>query len=436
MSARASDRPIRLVVRDPVLERSRATVFFRLLLAIPVLVWLLLRGIAAFVAAIVLWLGVLINGEGPASLHDFVAGYLRYATHVYSYVLLAADPYPWFRAAHEYPVDLEIAPPTRQSRWTAGFRLFFALPALALATALGGSPSYGSWQVGFSSRPHEATWGWWASAGGVAAACAFLAWFVALARGSAPRGLRDLIAYSLGYAAQAGGYFLLLTDRYPSSDPSLAEPYASLPEHPVRIDVHDELERSRLTVFFRLLLALPHILWLILWSVAVFFAVVAAWFAALFGGRVPLALHRFIAAYVRYTTHLGAYISLVGRRFPGFVGREGSYGIDLHIAGPERQNRWKTLFRFFLAIPAFLLSSTLDAVLLVVAFLSWWYALVTGRVPEGLRNLGAVCIRYSSQTRAYASLLTDRYPYSSPLLEPGPEPAGEQPAPSVPWDTF
>ena len=40
-------------------------------------------------------------------------------------------------------------------------------------------------------------------------------------------------------------------------------------DHPVRITVDDDLQRSRLTVFFRLLLAIPHLIWLALWSVAV-----------------------------------------------------------------------------------------------------------------------------------------------------------------------
>ena len=142
-------------------------------------------------------------------------------------------------------------------------------------------------------------------------------------RGRAPRGFRDLAAYALGYGAQATGYLLLLTPRYPSSDPKLAEEYSELPEHPVRIDVEGGLEHSRLTVFFRLLLTIPHFIWLLLWGIVVWFAVVIAWFVALVTGRVPDALHRFIAAYIRYATHVFAFVHLVGRRFPGFTGTGG-----------------------------------------------------------------------------------------------------------------
>jgi hypothetical protein len=425
-------RPIRIVVHDD-LSRDRLTVFFRLLLAIPVVIWVSLRGIAAFVVGFVNWLAVLVQGEVPESLHDFVASYLRYATQVSAYVFLAANPYPWFRVQRDYPVDLEIDPPVRQDRLGGFFRLILALPALLLATALGGGFATGSGQGSWTASSDEETFAWaLSSVGGAAAAAAFLAWFAIVVQGRAPRGLRDLVAYCLGYGAQAAGYLLLLTPRYPTSDPAQAEAYAELPDHPVRLVVADDLQRPRLTVLFRLFLAIPHFVWWFLWATLVFVAAFVAWLAALVTGRVPEVLHRFLAAFVRYSTHLAAFVYLVGRRFPGFTGRAGSYGIDLDVAPRERQSRWKTLLRVLLAIPAFVVAGALGGVAGVVAFLAWWYALATARMPEGLRNLGASCLRYSAQTYAYALLLTDRYPYASPILrerEPAPLPAA--PAPMV-----
>jgi hypothetical protein len=419
-------RPVRLVVRDD-LDRTRVTVFFRLFLAIPVLIWVALRGIAASFVAVVNWLAVLIQGEVPKGMHDFVASYIRYSTQVSAYLFLAADPYPWFRVQQDYPVDVEIDPPVRQGRWGGFFRLVLALPALILAAALGGgfatgSSGQGSWTA---SNNEESLWLSASSFGGVAAAAAFLAWFAILVRGRSPRGLRDLTAYALGYGAQAGGYLLLLTPRYPNSDPSLAEPYADLPEHPIRMVVTDDLERPRLTVLFRLFLAIPHFVWWTLWAILVFFAAFAAWVVALVIGRVPSSLHRFLAAFVRYSTHLGAFVYLIGRRFPGFTGRAGSYGIDVEIDLPEKQSRWKTLFRWLLVLPAFIVASAVGGVAVMIALLAWWYALVTARMPEGMRNLGASCLRYSAQTYAYALLVTDTYPYGAPVLrerEPEPEP--------------
>ena len=40
-------------------------------------------------------------------------------------------------------------------------------------------------------------------------------------------------------------------------------------DHPVGLVVTDDLHRSRLTVFFRLILAIPHIVWFVLWSIGV-----------------------------------------------------------------------------------------------------------------------------------------------------------------------
>ena len=42
------------------------------------------------------------------------------------------------------------------------------------------------------------------------------------------------------------------------------------PALPIRIVVTDDLERSRVTVFFRLLLAIPHLVVVALWGIAAF----------------------------------------------------------------------------------------------------------------------------------------------------------------------
>jgi hypothetical protein len=412
--------PIRIVVTDD-LERSRVTVFFRMLLAIPHLIVVGLWGVAAFAVSVILWLALLFEGRAPTSLQSFVTNYLRYSVQVGAYVHLAAAPFPRFGGADGYPVDLELEPARVQPRGRVAARLVLALPPLLLTAALGGGAFSGNagWvtrQSGFDSG----VWSTGVTMGGVAATAAVLGWFAALARGRMPRGLRDLIVYAIAYTAQVMGFLLLVTDRYPTSDPSRVLPFAGLPDHAVSLRLEDRLERSRLTVFFRLLLAIPHLIWLVLWTALVLPAAVVAWFAALATARVPHALHRFIAAWVRYATHVGAFLFVVGGPFPGFVGAAESYPVDLVIAPPERQRRSATLFRFWLAIPALVLSSAYSFALYVVALLGWWAALFTGRMPDGMRNLGAVSLRYTGQVNAYLFLLTDRYPDSGPAVRDRP----------------
>jgi hypothetical protein len=122
-----NDRPVHLIVSDD-LARSRASVFFRLLLAIPHQIWLGLWGIAASLAVIVNWFATLIYGSSPDGLHDFLASYIRYAIHVGAYLLLAAEPFPDFLGKPGYPVDVTIAPSQPQNRWKVLFRVVLAIP--------------------------------------------------------------------------------------------------------------------------------------------------------------------------------------------------------------------------------------------------------------------------------------------------------------------
>ena len=419
--------PIRVVVTDD-LQRWRLTVGFRWILVIPLFIWLFIWSIGAFFAAIVNWFLTLIKGRSPESLHDFFASYVRFTTHVHAYIFLAADPYPGFTGKPGYPVDVEIDPPAPQSRWKTAFRIVLALPALIIAGTMVGSPGGGSGNTSYqdqSSSGVDYAYDYAFASGFVV--LSVLAWFACLARGRMPNGMRDLFTYGLRYAAQAWGYVFFLTDRYPNTDP--AEPPADMPEEPrpVRLNVADDLRRSRLTVFFRFLLFLVHLVWLVLWAIAVFFAVFVNWFATLAMGRSPRALHRFIAAYVRYTVHVYAYLFLIANPFPGFVGAPGTYPVEVEIDGPERQHRLKTLFRLFLVIPASLISSTLSGVLFFVAFFGWFVALFLGRMPLGFRNFGAWALRYGAETSAYFYLLTDVYPYSGPWEFAPPRPAPPEP---------
>lgn len=397
-----NDHPIRVVVTDD-LQRSRLTVFFRGILAIPHYLWVGLIGTATSIGIFIGWWIALFRGQIPEGLHEFAAGFLRYATHVEAYVFLAGNPYPGFYPFDEkaYVVDLEVGPCLKQSRWSIGFRFLLGIPAMMLASMFvwGGARSGGY------------------GGGGMIFVAALLIWFYAVFKGRAPRGLRDLTVYCLGYTSQVWAYMFLLTDRYPYSGPNafaVTEPV----DHPVRMAVTDDLRRSRVLVFFRLPVAMPHIVWLILWSIVAFVVGILNWVCAVVIGRSPRPFHRFLAAYLRYSTHVNAFLWLVGNPFPGFTGTPGRYPIDLEIAPPEPQKRLVTFFRGLLAFPALLLAGGLGAALWLVGLLGWWASLIRGRMPDGLRNLGAFTLRYTGQVYAYLMLLTPRYPDSGPRPDP------------------
>ena len=175
--------PIRVVVTGD-LHRWRLTVGFRWILVIPLLIWLFIWSIGAFFAGIVNWFLTLIKGRSPLSLHDFFASYVRFTTHVHAYLFLAADPYPNFTGKPGYPVDVEIDPPAPQSRWKTFFRIFLAIPAIAIASTLVGAPGGGGGNSGYQDQSWSGSD--YAYSGTFASGfflLSILAWFACLARG-------------------------------------------------------------------------------------------------------------------------------------------------------------------------------------------------------------------------------------------------------------
>jgi len=415
--------PVRLVVEDD-LRRNRWTAFVvvRFIFAIPHLIWIFLWTVAVFFAAIANWLASLVRGTPPQGLHRFMCSYLRYSLHLTSYLALAGNPYPGFLGEEgEYPIDVRFPEPSHQNRWSIFLRLFLALPALVLSSALAGSGG-----TRFSTSTHASRSTSFSGGGALIVACGLLGSFASLVRGRMPKGLRDAAAYAIGYSAQAGAYLLLVTDRYPNADPTaMLEGVDRPPEHPVHlVGAADDLRRSRVTVLFRLPLALVHLIWLGLWSIAIFFAVVVNWFITLFTGTPARSFHRFTCAYLRQWLHVVAFLTLTANPFPGFVGEFGHYPLDLELPQPARQNRWTTFFRLFLFVPAALVRGALSGALFWCAVLTWFYALATGSASWGLRNLAAYALRYDAQTNAYLLLVSEAYPHASPL-EGAPEPQHE-----------
>ena len=97
-----------------------------------------------------------------------------------------------------------------------------------------------------------------------------------------------------------------------------AMPTTTQVRHPIRLVVTDDLQRNRLTAFFRLILAIPAfivsgILGYLNRVLALF-----SWFLAVFMGRLPEGLRNFAAFAVRYEQQTAAYALLLTDRYPSF----------------------------------------------------------------------------------------------------------------------
>ena len=208
--------------------------------------------------------------------------------------------------------------------------------------------------------------------------------------------------------------------------------------HPVRLVVRDELDRRRLTVLFRLVLAHPppRVARPSTRLAAIVIAFVT-WLFVLVLGRVPKSLHRFLANYTRYTAHLPAYLCLAADPYPRLQ-RDGQLSGRPRDRPAGKQRRLGAAFRLVLAIPAFVLVVGARAGRRVFArHRRVSRAGARGhhrgarlvRLPRARARCRGACATpprtrsaTAAQTTAYALLLTDRYPDATPgRADPAPE---------------
>jgi hypothetical protein len=92
------------------------------------------------------------------------------------------------------------------------------------------------------------------------------------------------------------------------------------------------------------------------------------------------------------------------------AGYPASYPATFEVDPPERITRWKPLVQWLLAIPHWLVLNALSSLSQIVAIISWFAIVFTGRLPEGLASVQHLYIRYNNRTVAYAAFLREEYP--------------------------
>jgi hypothetical protein len=182
--------------------------------------------------------------------------------------------------------------------------------------------------------------------------------------------------------------------------------------YPVAYECDHLPERSRLTTFFRLLLAIPHLVVLSVLGMVTYVLVVIAWFALLVTGRWPRGLYDFVAGYLRYTARVNAYTYLAVDAYPPFdTGEHPEYPARLVIAPPlEAYSRAKVLFRVVLVLPVLLIAYAMSTVSYVGAMLAWFAIVFTGRQPEALQGMINLGLGYAIRAAAYQYVLTEDWP--------------------------
>ena len=206
-------------------------------------------------------------------------------------------------------VDVDVTPAlTQRNRLTCAFRLILAIPHILL---VGGPIAFaGSYAWGSGDQSHV-EWGAGTGVlGAVATVIAIIAWFAIVFGGRFPEQLWNLSAFYLHWRVRAIAYLTLLRDEYP--------PFGDGPYPAALVLTPPTTPRNRLTVAFRLILAIPQFICVGFLGVAWGFTTFIAWLAIIFSGTYPRGLYDFGVGVLRWSTRVEAYTLLLRDEYPPF----------------------------------------------------------------------------------------------------------------------
>lgn len=181
-------------------------------------------------------------------------------------------------------------------------------------------------------------------------------------------------------------------------------------------------KRNRLTVGFRAILAIPHLLLVggpgygaglgertgVLGAVAEVAAFIN-WFIIVFTGKANKDLINLQQFYLRWRARAIAYEALLRDEYPPFG--DGDYPVEATFPSvTEGRNRWTVGFRLILIIPQVIVLVFVFIAWAITAIIGWFAVLFTGRYPDGLWKFGEGVMRWLLRVESYLLLLHDDYP--------------------------
>jgi Domain of unknown function (DUF4389) len=202
--------------------------------------------------------------------------------------------------------------------------------------------------------------------------------------------------------------------------------------YPVVVTVEPQYRgRDRLTVAVRLLLAIPHLIFVgsvglsfaarngsrdftsvggetgLLGGIAWLLAIVS-WFTIVISGVHINVVRRYTRFYLRWRVRALTYIMLLADRYPPFG--DGAYPATLTIVEPAARDRVSVGFRILLAIPHLIVLFFLVFAWWITSMVAWLLILFTGDYPQGLYDFGAGVLRWLIRVEVYMLLMVDEYP--------------------------
>lgn len=177
------------------------------------------------------------------------------------------------------------------------------------------------------------------------------------------------------------------------------------------LELDDVAERSRLTTFFRLLIAIPHVILSYIYNLIATVLAFIAWFVLLFTGRWPVGMYNFVAGAVRFQTRVSGYVMLATDPYPPFDADDHpEYPLRVKIGPPKQSySRLKVFFRGFFVMPAYIVALLLSIVANFVVLFAWLAILITGRQVEVFQNFLRLTLEWTLKAHVLGLLIAEDY---------------------------
>jgi hypothetical protein len=186
--------------------------------------------------------------------------------------------------------------------------------------------------------------------------------------------------------------------------------------NPLQLEFNGELHITRWRPLVQWLLAIPHLMiGGVLRSLREVLTLVSL-FTVLFTKQIPRPLFDAIVMTHRYEWRALSYALFLHEDYPPFDFEMSSDddGVEPHTAlrltYPEHLERWKPLYKWFVAIPHYFVMAALFIGACFGVIAGFFAVLFTGEYPKAIRDYLVNAYRYALRVEAYVGLLTDRYP--------------------------
>jgi hypothetical protein len=198
-------------------------------------------------------------------------------------------------------------------------------------------------------------------------------------------------------------------------------------KYPVSLSIDYSDKSNRLTVLFRLFLAIPILILLLLltsssyesqqaakevervYSVGIIF--LPTLLMIVFRKKYPKWWFDWNLALTKFSLRVASYILLLRDEYPS-TDEEQAVNVQIPYPDVDKElNQWLPLIKWLLVIPHFIVLCFIMVGVIFCTIIAWFIILFTGKYPKSMFDFVVGSLRWILRVDAYAILLTtDEYP--------------------------